>query len=103
MNIGIDFDGVLAKHNGIPTLSEEINDLKPTEGAIDAVKYLFSLGHNVYVFTSNPNQSAIRKWLKKYNFPMIDVTNIKLAQTHVFIDDRAIRFTNWNDIRKYFG
>jgi hypothetical protein len=103
MKIAIDFDGVLAKHKGIPTIPEGVLDLEPMEGAVDAVKYLISLKYDIYVFTSNKNQYEIEVWLGLNGFPKLEVTNLKKEHTHLFIDDRSIRFTNWNDIRKYIG
>jgi len=44
---------------------------------------------------------AIKKWLEKYGLKNIQVTNTKLS-ARAYIDDRAIRFTNWRDILSYF-
>ena len=41
--------------------------------------------------------------LKEQGFPKMRITNIKESGTLAFIDDRAIRFDNWQNIRKYFG
>jgi hypothetical protein len=100
MKIAIDFDGVICKREGIPT---EMNweDI-PMEGSIDTIVLLLQQGHEVWVFTSNPELDKVRAWLFAHDFPMeLEVTNIK-KPAHVYIDDRAIRFTNWQDIRKYF-
>ena len=72
------------------------------EGALDSIKLLMSLGHEVWVLSSNPDLQKVANWLHKYEFPQMKVTNIK-EPAHVYIDDRAIRFTNWQDIRKYFS
>ena len=101
MKIAIDFDGVICARNGIPT-GELTWDDKPVDGALDAIKLFQKTGKKVWVFTSNPDLDGVRDWLKKHNFPEIEVTNIK-KPAHAFIDDRAIRFTNWQDIRKYFA
>jgi hypothetical protein len=39
-------------------------------------------------------------WLNKYNIPFDEVTNNK-PKAMCYIDDRAIRFTNWKDISNY--
>lgn len=100
MNIAIDFDGVICKREGIPTIRDWSN-AKPMEGALDAINLLRQQGKKIWVFTSNPEPEKVKEWLKENGFPKLRVTNIK-EPAHVFIDDRAIRFTNWQDIRKYF-
>ena len=99
MNIAIDFDGVICKREGIPTVRNWED--KPMEGALETVNLLLKLGYNVWVFTSNPELEEVESWLERNGFPLLEVTNIK-KPAHIYIDDRAIRFTNWNDIRKYF-
>ena len=100
MNIAIDFDGVIIKHDKIPTGGINFDDL-PMEGALDAINLLIEQGNEVWVFTSNPYKTDIYCWLDKNNFPELEVTNIK-KPAHIYIDDRGLRFTNWQDIRKYF-
>lgn len=99
MNIAIDFDGVIIKRNGIPTIRKW--DDKPMEGALDAINLLLSQGNKLWIFTSNKEPENVKEWLKENGFPELEVTSIK-KPAHVYIDDRAIRFTNWQDIRKYF-
>jgi len=99
LKIVSDFDGVICKRNGIPT---EKGFGEPMEGSLEAIKYLISLGHEVWILTSNPDLNEVASWLYKYSFPLLKITNIK-EPAHVYIDDRAIRFTDWQDIRKYFG
>lgn len=101
MNIAIDFDGTICKRVGIPT-QEGFMDCKPYTGALETIKLLQSLGHKVWISTSNSDIDRIKVWLESNRFPELEVTNIK-KPAHVYIDDRAIRFTNWQDIRKYFG
>ncbi len=99
MKIAIDFDGVIIKRNGIPTIRTWDDD--PMEGALESINLLLNMKHKVWIFTSNPEILEVRKWLDKHDFPRLEVTNIK-KQAHVYIDDRGLRFTNWQDIRKYF-
>jgi len=101
MKIAIDFDGVICKRQGIPTIAGWKN-AKPVDGALDSINLLIGLGHKVWVFTSNPEPEKVVGWLIKNKFPEIEVTDIK-KPAHIYIDDRAIRFTNWQDIRKYFA
>lgn len=100
MNIAIDFDGVICKRRGIPTIRGWDND-EPMEGALDAINLLIRQGKKVWIFTSNSEPEKIVEWLARNGFPKLEVTNIK-KPAHVYIDDRAIRFTNWQDMRKYF-
>jgi hypothetical protein len=100
MKIAIDFDGVIIKHDRIPTGGINFND-PPMEGALESINLFIKQGCEVVVVTSNPRIEKIRSWLKKHSFPELRITNIK-EPVHVIIDDRAIRFTNWQDIRKYF-
>ena len=97
MKILCDFDGVICKRTGIPT-KEGLG--RPMPGGLDAITLFMELGHKVLIFTSNPKPGEVKKWLKRYHFPELQVTNIK-EPCHMIIDDRAVRFTNWQDIRKY--
>lgn len=58
--------------------------------------------HNVVVYTTRENHEAVREWLKSSGFPELPITSMK-PKAIAYIDDRAIRFTNWDDIRKYFS
>lgn len=102
MIIACDFDGVICDRNGIPTVDSWNTD-KPKKGARDAILYLLELGHEIYIFTANAEKERVMEWLDRWSFPRLEVTDKKKTGTKVYIDDRAIRFTNWNDIRKYFG
>ena len=101
MKIAIDFDGVVCKRKGIPTIRGKWND-EPVEGSLESILLFKKLGYKVWIFTSNPELNKVKKWLLKNRFPLLEVTNIK-KPAHAYIDDRAIRFTNWQDVRKYFS
>ena len=99
----VDFDRVIHKYskgwNG-----GDIYD-GPVKGAIEAIKLLQFDGFEVVVFTSlsalgEARNIEVRKWLKKHGVE-IQVTNTKLPAM-AYIDDRAIRFTNWRDVLNYF-
>ena len=104
MKIGIDFDNVLIKHKGVPGEDNNFEE-EPVKGALDAVKWLKKQGHEVYVLTArfNTDWVEIERWLIKWKFPDMEITNKKLNGTAVYIDDRAIRFTNWQDVCRYLG
>jgi hypothetical protein len=104
MLIAIDFDGTLCERNEIPRAGDWRTCI-PTENSIGAVKWLIEQGHQVYVLTARGKDDwkHIEDWLSHYGFPKLKITNIKLTGTKTLIDDRAIRFTSWLDICKYFG
>lgn len=97
--LAIDFDGVLHKyskgyHDG--TLYDD-----PIEGALDAIKTLLESGYSLVIYTARRNLEDVQKWLQDWGFPPLEVTNNK-PHAVAYIDDRAVRFTNWNDIRKMY-
>ena len=98
MTIAIDFDGVIHKYSK-GWLDGSIYDV-PMDGAKETIDNLINEGHTVIVSTARPNIEDIKPWLIKNGFPDIEVTNRK-PPAKIYIDDRAIRFTSWNDIKKY--
>jgi hypothetical protein len=102
MTISIDFDGTIMKREGIPTAKGDWLDNEPMPGALESINLFIDLGHQVIISTSNRDIERIKAWLEKNNFPEIKVTNEKVI-CHIHIDDRALRFTNWQDIRKYIA
>jgi len=104
--LAVDFDGVIHAY----TQGWQNGDIydKPVLGAIEALLKL-SDRFEVYIFTTrggDPDQIVAIEhwllnngWLKSKKLPFI--TDIKQPAT-AYIDDRAIRFTNWTDIIKYF-
>lgn len=103
MRIAIDYDGVIHDLPGI----ERKHDLDGTEPKLDAVGALWWLiaeGHDVWIFTARPVEEhpQIKKWLEKWGFPKLRITNIKEPAT-IYLDDRAVRFTNWQDFCKLLG
>ncbi len=111
--IAVDFDGVIHKysegwHDG------SIYD-SPVEGSKKQLKRLVDKGYKVIIFTTRVNpemgdsveveNKKIEEWLTsngfKQNIHYHKITALKPKAT-AYIDDRAIRFTNWEDISKYF-
>jgi len=101
--IAIDFDGVLIDREGVPRKPDVEND-RPHKHAQEAVKTLQDLGYECYILTARGKDEwpSIKEWLWRWEFPEMEVTNRK-TNAVAYIDDRAIRFTNWLDITKYFG
>ncbi len=106
--IAIDFDGTLCHKqrygNGLIT---EI----PNEKAKEVMTRLKEDGYKLVIFTTrlsphfggdiNWKKKQITDWLDLWAIPYNEVTNNK-PEAFVYIDDRAIRFTNWQDISNYF-
>lgn len=104
--IAIDFDGTICKKQ--PYGNGQIHEI-PNECATEVIQKLHQ-DYKIVVFTTRLNPSfggnidgkrlEIENWLHKYNIPFDYVTNNKPAAM-AYIDDRAIRFTNWSDINNY--
>lgn len=107
--IAIDFDGVIHRYSkGWLKDGPSIYD-PPVDGAFQAIEKLRNKGYEIVIFTARPESQHIEilEWCveqaETYGlvFDDIAVTNIK-PRAAVYIDDRAIRFTNWKDILNYF-
>lgn len=97
MRISLDFDGCLAEE-GI-----ERGDIgEPKKDALKAVVFLKDKGYELFVLTSRTDFDKIKEWLTRWGFPEMEVTNKKMNAV-AYIDNQAIRFTNWVDICRYFG
>ncbi len=96
--ICLDFDGVIHRYS-MGWGDGVANDI-PMEGAKEAIEKLEKRGYEVVIFSCRSEES-IKEWLKKYDFPDIEVAKEK-PKALAYIDDRGIRFTNWKDILNYF-
>jgi phosphoglycolate phosphatase-like HAD superfamily hydrolase len=100
--IAVDFDGVIHAYSrgwrgGV------IYDA-PVEGAFQALQDLFDAGYELVIFTTRDLNGAVEGWMNAHRGQFTfeyTVTNVK-PMAIAYIDDRAIRFTNWADIRRYF-
>lgn len=106
-NIAIDFDGVI--HDFNKGYHDGTCYGEPLPGALEALKNL-SEKYNIIIFSSKclPDRPLVNglngkqlivDWLTKYNVIQYvrDVTHFK-PRAKLYIDDKAIRFTSWNDI-----
>lgn len=105
--IAIDFDGVIHK-NSKGFYDGTVYD-EPIEGAFESIKKLHKEGYSIVVFTAKvkPDRplvegktgiELIKEWFAKYKMlPYIKEITSEKPRALVYIDDRAIRFTNWDD------
>lgn len=91
-HIALDFDGTLSEYHG---WRGEGNYGPPIPFMLAKVKKHLALGDKFTIFTARANRTneitGIQAWLKQYDLPEFDVTNIKRPQFTQFWDDRAIR------------
>lgn len=104
--IAVDFDGPAYTYSGYN--EEELNGV-PQKGLFNAINKLQERGFKVVILTARtPDEhTAIKAWFEKWaarlgqEFENVEITNVKPPAV-AYIDDRAIRFTNWTDILNYF-
>jgi len=87
--LSIEFDGVI-----------RIDD-EPADYVFEALNHLRAGGYQIIILTARDTKE-VKKWLQSYGFPEFHVTNIKPDGACAYIDDRAVKFTNWRDIAKKF-
>ena len=108
IRIVVDLDGTICplKQSG-----QEYGDLVPHEGAVERLKELKAAGHYIIIQTARnmaTQQANLGKviknigkvtldWLEKYDVPYDEIFFGK-PNGHVYIDDRAFRYSNWNEI-----
>ena len=96
--IQIDFDNVICATG---KWSEGTITASPMPGAKDKIIDLMEQGYECVVFTARRELESVNTWMKENDFPDLVITNQKLP-ARAYIDDRAIRFTNWDDMARYF-
>ncbi|MEK7497713.1 MAG: hypothetical protein AAB656_02230 [Patescibacteria group bacterium] len=111
--IAVDFDGVIHRYNK-GWQDGSIYDI-PTNGSKEQLKRLVEKGYKVVIFTTRLNpemgddvnleEKKMDEWLIANGFERgvhyHSITALK-PKANFYIDDHAIRFTNWKDISKYF-
>ncbi|KKN05243.1 hypothetical protein LCGC14_1089360 [marine sediment metagenome] len=105
----VDFDGVINSYvSGYN--HGQLSD-PPMEGAVRALEQLVSNGFRYTVFTTrmaltdNPARTKLEilGWLERHGFPAPEDVTAEKRPALVYIDDRARRFTNWEDVRKTYA
>jgi len=108
MRIVIDLDGTICP---IRKSGQTYSDLEPLPGAVEKIKNLKSAGNYIIISTARnmgtqeANLGKVMKnigkitldWLEKHEIAYDEIYFGK-PNAEIYIDDRALRFENWNDI-----
>jgi hypothetical protein len=104
--VAVDFDGVFYPHydGEVPN-----KDIKPIDGAVEAIAFLKSVGLEPFICTARPDHQlgGVKEYIEHWaqlvgeNFAWIVVSNTKLPAI-LYIDDRAYRFSSWKDVLALF-
>ena len=108
MRIVIDLDGTICE---LKRPGESYADVKPLPGAIEKVRELRAAGHYVIIQTARnmatceSNVGRVMKnvgkitldWLAQHDIEYDEIYFGK-PNAHVYLDDRALRFTSWAEI-----
>ncbi len=108
MRIVIDLDGVICP---IKKPNQTYSDLKPLPGAVERLRELKEAGHYIIIMTARhmatceSNIGRVMKKMGKLTFDWLDYYDIEYDEVYfgkptgeLYIDDRAIRFTEWDKI-----
>jgi len=99
MIIAIDFDGPI--HNPQAVIKGQKLGI-PTEGAKESLEELHKTD-KIIIFTNRATNfsatKAVADFLDHFEIPYDDITNIK-PNADVFIDDKAMKFINWEHIMR---
>lgn len=92
--IMVDLDGVICTEER--TFERPLAE--PIAGAREALQQLRDAGHTVVIYTARnwPEYRVTKKWLDDHGFAY-DGLHMGKPVADLWIDDRAIPFTNWTD------
>jgi hypothetical protein len=83
----------------------DFDDTLTAPGGIEALVTLRERGYGLVIHTANADHDGIRSWLRErwpaVAGPIPPVTDVK-PQAVAFIDDKAVRFTDWVAILEAF-
>lgn len=95
MTFAIDFDGTI-HDNKNPVTGRRMGP--PIDGAKEYINGLKAQGHAVIVHSVwGGDRKTIGDWMGYYGIDFDDITNVK-PKADFYIDDRAIRFTSWQEM-----
>ena len=108
MRICIDLDGVICS---LKKEGQTYSDVLPVDGAVEKIRALRKNGHYIIIYTArhmktcSGNASLVMarigkitlEWLEKYNIEYDEIMFGK-PWANIYIDDNAMRFSQWKDI-----
>ena len=108
MKICIDLDGVICE---VRKQDQTYADVRPLPGAIERIRGLKEAGHYIIIFTARHWKTCegnvglilarqgltTLEWLKRHDIPY-DEIHFGKPHADVYIDDNAVRFTDWEEI-----
>lgn len=96
--LAVDFDGVIHSYDAGWQDGAIYGDLVP--GTKDALIKL-SKHYRLVCFTARHNLEDVNRWMVRHGIAHLfkDTTNRKPA-AHIYLDDRAVRFTTWDEALK---
>jgi len=91
----VDLDGVICTEER----TSERPLAEPIDGAREALEKLRDAGHTIVVYTARgwAEYRVAEQWLKDHDIPF-DGLHMGKPIGDVWIDDRAVRFSNWRDV-----
>lgn len=108
MRIVVDLDGVICS---IRQSNQTYAELEPVPGAVQRLKELRAAGHYIVIQTArhmkscDSNVGLVMKRLGKVTLDWLEANGVEYDEIffgkpngEVYIDDRGLRFENWQDI-----
>jgi capsule biosynthesis phosphatase len=108
MRIAIDLDGTICP---IKKPEQTYADLLPLPGAVERIRELRAAGHYIIIQTARnmatrqSNVGQVMKHVGKITLNWLDQHGVEYDEIYfgkpnaeIYLDDRALRFTSWQDI-----